>query len=152
MTRRGDSIGRIPGQHLIDGSGVIEESLRRVAHGPYQGALVHLLRQLGHGLAEPDTRNLGLDGLELASDIRGRIRFGIPDIDVTGPSLKKQHDNRLGRSEALHADQIDGRCRLRFFPGKEVRQAQAEQSYRTDTQELSPRRAVAQITSTTRND
>ena len=80
---------------------MIEKPYGRVTHRPNQRRFIHLLGQTRHNLAELDTRNFGANCLEITPDIRRRIRFRIPDVDVTWPPLKIENNHRFGASPSI---------------------------------------------------
>ena len=80
---------------------MIEQTGGRVAHGANQNGFVQLLREQRHGLADLNAIHFRFYGFELATDVGGCIRFGIPDIEMTRATLEKAEDDGLGRAKPL---------------------------------------------------
>ena len=114
--------------------------------------LVERVRHHRHRLADVRARNLGLDRLELAANVRGRIRLRIPDIDVARPALQEDEDHGLGAAESARAFELRiGRARssatrrncARFSPSN---------SERPDAQQFAPRWSFAVAACTAGNN
>lgn len=103
LSGRRNAVRLKSGQHLIDGGRVVEQPFGGIAHGSDQRALIHLFSQQRHRLAQPDSRYFRLDRFELAANIGRRIRFGIPDVYVTGPALQEQQNHGFRRPKSLHS-------------------------------------------------
>ena len=95
LTGRAYLVGRVTGHHLIDCGSVIEETLWGVTDGSHHSELVIHLSELGHQLGKINSGNLGLDGLEDASDVIRSIGLGIPQVQVARTALQINHDDAL---------------------------------------------------------
>ena len=95
LTGRAHLVSRVTGHHLIDCGSVIEEPLGGVADGSHHGELVIHLSELGHQLGKINSGDLGLDGLEDASDVIRSIGLGIPQVQVARTALQINHDDAL---------------------------------------------------------
>ena len=98
-------------------------------------------------------RDLGLDRLELAANVGGRIRLGVPDVDMAGPALQEDHDDVLGVAEAARAgvlvrDVVCQRCFLREEEAGEMKSGEAE---RADAHQLAASWAFTGASGTSRN-
>ena len=89
-------VGGVAGHHLIDRGGVVEESVRRVAHRTDHGELVVDLGELGQDLGEVRAGNFGGDRLEGTLHIVGNVLLRVPKVEVTGSALQVNHDDALG--------------------------------------------------------
>src|SRR5438552_12458743 len=128
---------------------MIEQTGGRVAHRANQNGFVQLLREQRHGLADLNAIHFRFNSFELATDVRWRIRFGIPDIEMTRAALEKAEDDGLGRAKPLGAFQA---ARRRFrSQGKVLGQRQAEQPCRAYAHELAARPAVTELSCCTWN-
>ena len=148
----GGDLGRlVTRQHLIDGGSVIEQPGRRVAHRTDQRALVDRVRQHRHRLAEVDAGNLRLDLLEFPAHVRGRIRLGIPYVDMRRAALQEEHDDRLGGTEAGRAVIAPraGRSPSLVLQPQHVLQRQSEQAERTDLHQIPACRTIAESSEVT---
>ena len=93
-----DLVGGVAGHHLVDGGGVVEESVGGVGHRPDHGDLVVDLGELGEDFGEVDAGDLGGDRLEGGADVVGDVFFGIPEVEVAGAALEVDHDDAFGLS------------------------------------------------------
>ena len=100
LAGRADLVGRVARHHLIDGGGVVEEPVGRVAHRSDEGELVGDLSEFRQDFGHLDAGDLGRDGLEDASDVVGDILLGVPEVEMAGPSLEIDHDDALGLTPA----------------------------------------------------
>ena len=100
LARRADLVGRVAGQHLVDGGGVVEQADRRVAHRADHRDLVVDLGELRQQLGELDAGHLGVDRLEDAADVVGDVVLGVPQVEVAGAALEVEQDDALGLAEA----------------------------------------------------
>src|SRR2546422_6957973 len=141
---RRDLVRRVAGQHLVDRGGVIEQALRRIAHGPDQGVLACGFGEEGHRLTQSNAVDAALDGLELAANVGGRLGLGVPDVQVARAALKEAEDYGLGSAEALGP--VKRRPRGPGLQSKVLGQAQPEQARRADAKELTTRETVAKLT------
>src|SRR4051812_24819859 len=95
--------------------------------------------------ADMSAWDLGWDAFEIAADVGGRIRFGIPDVDVTGAALQEDHDHGLRAAETARPFVL--RCGLRgLLPRQKVREIQTEHSDGPGAQEFAPRGTFAGMT------
>ena len=89
---------------------------------------------------------LVLMGLNSPADVGRGVRFGVPDVDMTGSALEKEEDHALGGAEALAGHQVAGNRRrgggLGGLPGEEVGKAEAKKADGADPQEFPARRTV----------
>ena len=127
-------VRRIAGQHLVNSRRVVEQSHRRVAHRSDQGSFVEDLRELRQELRYLHARELGIDRLENAADLVGNIILWIPEIKVTGTSLKIEQDKALGLAEPRSA--TDALVGGGLLQAKDVGQAEAERCRAADAQHI----------------
>ena len=66
----------VAGHHLIDGCGVVKETIRLVAHGTHQSKLVIDLSQLRKNFSKMNSWDLGWDGIESRPNISGTSFLG----------------------------------------------------------------------------
>jgi len=96
LARGADLVGRVAGHHLVDGGGVVEQAVRRVAHRTdHRESVVHL-GELRQDFGEVDAGDFGADVFERAANVLGRTGFWIPEIEVTRSALEVDHDDALG--------------------------------------------------------
>ena len=100
---------------------------------------MHLSSAFGHhrhGLADVRAGDLGLDRLELAANVRGRVGLGVPDVDVARAALQEDQDHRFRAAEAARAFELRvGACAV-FCHAKKLREVQADRFRGADAQQL----------------
>jgi len=121
---------------------MIEQAGGCITHGADERALIHLLGEHRHGLAQLNAGDIGINGLEFAADARRRIGFGIPNIDVTRSALQKYQDHRFRRIESLRT--LEARCSQSFLPLEEISQVQTEQPNGPNAQQFAAGWSVTQ--------
>ena len=144
LAGRADLVGRVAGQHLVDGRRVVEQADRRIAHRADQRHLVVDLGELRQQLGELDAGQLGVDRLEDAADVVRNVVLGVPQVEVAGAALEVEEDDALGLAEAGAAvGGVLGRCRL--LQAEEVGQAEAEHGRAADAQQFAAGDAVTGV-------
>ena len=89
-------VGGVSGHDLVDGGGVVEEPVGRVAHRPDHGELVVHLSEVRENLRVVDSGDFGRDVFERAPDVIGDVFFWIPEVEVAWSTLEVNHDDALG--------------------------------------------------------
>src|SRR5262245_59033130 len=143
LARRRDTVRCVTGHHLVMGGGVVEEARWRVADRADERGLIHLFCQQRHDFRQPDAGNVALDGLELAAHIGRRVRFWVPDVNVTGPALEEDKDDTLGFAPAGFAFGRIGRSGGGGLKAQDVREADAEHAHAADSEKLAAAESVA---------
>ena len=129
-----DFVGRVAGHHLVNGGGVIEQPVGRVAHGADHGEFIIHLCQIWQQLGEMHAGQLGLDGLKHAAHLVGGIGLGIPKIEVRRAALQIAENDALGLAPAGAAGVLGFlRARLQF---EHPAERQAQQAGTTHTQQV----------------
>ena len=113
---------------------MIKQAVGRVADGPHHGELVVYLGQIRQKLGEIDSRQLGFDGLEDRTNIGGRIRFWIPQIQMARATLQVKENNTLGLAPAWTATDLSFLGLSRHF--EHAAQGQAEHTGTAHAQDV----------------
>ena len=122
-----DAAGEAPaGLHDLPAS--IVHRRAAVVNRPHERKLVGDLRVPGENLRDVDVGRLGADRLERPANLPGRIRFHVPQIDVTGSPEIEDHD-----AGTVVVPGPDGAGLLR---GQQLRQRQPGRAKRADLQKL----------------
>ncbi len=88
LPRGADLVRRIAGHHLIDGGGMIEQPVGRVAQGANQRRFIELSRELRQDLRDADAGDVRGDRLKGAADVVRHVLLGIPQVEMTGTALE----------------------------------------------------------------
>ena len=84
-------IGRLAGQHAVDGQQVVPLGMR---HRADDRQLAGPRRQAGQVLAHPDARHRRLDRLELAAHPLRRLGLHVERVVLPQPAAEQNHDHR----------------------------------------------------------
>ena len=141
LTGRRYAVGRVTGHHLVNRGRVIEQPCGRVAHRANQRCFVQLLRQQRHDLRNIDSGNDSFDRLEVATDIRRRVRLRVPNVDVAWSALQENQEHRLGFAPTGPAFAVRHRVRV-HLQAQYVGKAQAEEARAAHAQKLASRESV----------
>ena len=139
-----DLVGRVAGEHLVNGGRVVEQSDRRVAHRADQRDLVVDLGELWQHFGELRTPgSLVSIGLKTLRDVVGNVVLGVPKVEVAGTSLEVEQDNALRLTPSrTTADPLVGR---RLLQAKKIGQAEAEHRGAADAQQIAAGNAITGI-------
>ena len=108
-------------------------------------ALSGLLREVGAEFREPHTGGVGVDGLKLAANLRGRVRLGVEGVVLRRPAGEEQDDAPRRPTERAVGPRRDGsrrrpqERRKRQPAGPECEQGAAGREWRRGAR--SPRRS-----------
>ena len=144
LTRRADLVGCVTGHHLIDGGGVVEQTVGCIADGSQERRLVDHLSQLGEQFAELNTGQLGIDRLEHTADIVRYICLRIPQIQMTGATLQIDKDHMLGLAKPCPAVAFIFSS-MQLFVAKQIGKRQTSEGRATHLQQCSTTEPIARV-------
>jgi hypothetical protein len=79
-----------------------------VMHAADQRQLVHAFRHLRQQFRDVDAGHVGFDRLELAANLRWRVWFRVPEVDVARCAAVEDQNHRLRLAETDAAGFADG--------------------------------------------
>ena len=92
----------------------------------------------GHQFTNVDARDVGADGVELATKFHRRIRLHVVHVEMTGATGQVDHDDRL---VTCFGPDVSTRSKP-----KQIRDGQASHAQTADLQEVTTSHSIAEIT------